>query len=228
MKKLLFAIFAHPDDEAFGPSGTLLLETQSGTELHLVTLTSGQAGANPDNYADIGAVRLDEWRQAAKLLGAATTRCLGYIDGNLCNKLLPDIQRRIIHLVHTTIARHKEPFEIEFMTMDDNGITGHVDHTVASRAATFAFEMLRAEGLPVTRLRYACVPRELFPAPNIDWIFMPAGRLPEEIDEVVDAREVFETVERIIRCHHTQRHDGETHLALRGQQVAVNHFIVKT
>ena len=37
MKKIIFGIFAHPDDEAFGPSGTLLLETRSGTELHLIT-----------------------------------------------------------------------------------------------------------------------------------------------------------------------------------------------
>ena len=44
MKRVIFGIFAHPDDEAFGPSGTLLMETKAGTELHLITLTLGEAG----------------------------------------------------------------------------------------------------------------------------------------------------------------------------------------
>ncbi len=55
MTKHLFAVFAHPDDEAFGPSGTLLAETDAGTVLHLVLLTSGEHGINPghDNLASV-------------------------------------------------------------------------------------------------------------------------------------------------------------------------------
>lgn len=228
MKKHLFAIFAHPDDEAFGPSGTLVLEAQSGTEVHLITLTSGQAGANPDAHRDLGAVRLTEWHAAASLIGATTTHHLGYKDGDLCNQTLLDIQEDLSLFIQGVISEQQETVEIELMTMDDNGITGHIDHTVASRATSFVFETLRKKGLPLTRLRYYCVPYELFPSSNTDWIYMPAGRGPEEINEVVDARNVFEKVAQIIRCHHTQRHDGEAHLAMRGEQVAINHFIVKT
>ena len=62
MKKFLFAIFAHPDDEAFGPSGTLVLEAQSGAELHLVTLTPGQNGQNPDHHPQLSTDTPESWR----------------------------------------------------------------------------------------------------------------------------------------------------------------------
>lgn len=229
MKKLLFAIFAHPDDEAFGPSGTLVLEAQSGTELHLVTLTSGQSGQNPDEHEDLGMVRLVEWRKAAKLMGASATYHMGYQDGQLCNNVLVEIQSRLIKIVKEVVSQHDEECEIEFMTIDDNGITGHIDHTVASRAATFTFHTLKeVEKLPLTRIRYVCAPRDVFTTHNIDWIYMPAGRAPEEIDEIIDAREVLDIVEQIIRCHHTQRTDAETHLHARGDAVAINHFIVRS
>lgn len=228
MKKLLFAIFAHPDDEAFGPSGTLVLEARSGTELHLVTLTSGQTGQNPDGHEDLGVVRLIEWHKAAKLMGAAKTHYLGYRDGQLCNNVLVEIQARLIKIVKEVVSQQDEPCEVEFMTIDDNGITGHIDHTVASRAATFAFYTLKETGnLPLTRIRYVCAPQDAFPTHNIDWIYMPAGRTPEEIDEVVDAREVLDTVRQIIRYHHTQRADAEAHLSARADAVAINHFIVR-
>ncbi|MFZ2494806.1 MAG: PIG-L family deacetylase [Candidatus Saccharimonadales bacterium] len=65
MKKVIFGIFAHPDDEAFGPAGTLIQEVQNGSEVHLITLTAGQAGSNPDNHEDPGAIRLKEWKNPA-------------------------------------------------------------------------------------------------------------------------------------------------------------------
>lgn len=227
MQKILFAVFAHPDDEAFGPSGTLVLETRAGTELHLVTLTCGQAGQNPDQVDDLGAVRLGEWQQAAKLMGAARTYHLDYHDGQLCNQTLIDAQARVVELIRDVAAQHDEPYEIELMTIDDNGITGHIDHTVASRAASYAYYSLKADGLPLSRIRYICAPHQVFAAPNTSWIYMPAGRTPAEIDEIIDARSVLDTVHEIIRCHHTQRGDAEALLAARGDDVAVNHFMVR-
>lgn len=227
MKKLLFAIFAHPDDEAFGPSGTLVLEARSGAELHMVTLTDGAAGINSESHIELGSVRLAEWHTAAELIGATGTHHLGYDDGCLCNQTMIDAQERILALVRGIVAEAGD-CEIEFMTIDDNGITGHIDHTVASRAATYAYHTLKDEGAPLTRIRYACASRDMFPAPNTNWIYMPAGRTTEEIDETIDAREVLDTVRDIMRCHHTQRHDAEAHLRAHGDRVAINHFIVRS
>lgn len=227
MKKLLFAIFAHPDDEAFGPSGTLVLEARAGTEIHLVTLTNGAAGINSEQHIELGSVRLAEWHAAAELIGAKGTHHLGYDDGCLCNQTMIDSQERILALVRGIVDENND-CEIEFMTIDDNGITGHIDHTVASRAATYAFYTLKEEKLPLTRIRYACVSRDMFPDRNTNWIYMPAGRTPEEIDEVVDASEVLETIKDIMRCHHTQRQDAEAHLEAHGERVAINHFIVRS
>lgn len=227
MKKLLFAIFAHPDDEAFGPSGTLVLEAKSGTEIHLVTLTNGAAGINSEDHIELGSVRLAEWHAAAELIGAIGTHHLGYDDGCLCNQTMIEAQERILALVRG-IADATDDYEIEFMTIDDNGITGHIDHTVASRAATYAYYTLKDEGLPLSRIRYACVSRNMFPTYNTNWIYMPAGRAPQEIDETVDAREVLDTVRDIMRCHHTQRQDAEAHLIALGDGVAINHFIVRS
>lgn len=228
MRKLLLGIFAHPDDEAFGPSGTLVLETRNGTELHLATLTCGEAGQNPDHVENLGDIRLAEWQAAAQLMGAATTHHLGYRDGTLSNTSLVEIQDRIVAIIRDIAASQTEHFTLELMTLDDNGITGHIDHTVASRAATYAFHKLKNEGLPLTRIRYICAPREQFPAPTTDWLFMPAGREPAEIDEVVDAREVLDTVHDIVRCHRSQRQDGEAHVTRMGDAIAINHFIVRS
>lgn len=228
MKKLLFAIFAHPDDEAFGPSGTLVLETRNGTELHLITLTNGAAGINSESHIELGSVRLAEWHAAAELIGATATHHLGYDDGCLCNQTMIEAQQRIAQIVRDNAKRYGNGCEIEFMTIDDNGITGHIDHTVASRAATHAFYTLKDAKLPLTRIRYACVSQDMFPRRNTDWIYMPAGHTADEIDETIDAREVLSIVRDIIRCHHSQRHDGEAHLAAHGDKVAINHFIVRS
>ncbi len=49
-KLTLMAVFAHPDDEAFGTGGTLTKYTTEGCDVYLVTATRGEAGeiAEPD------------------------------------------------------------------------------------------------------------------------------------------------------------------------------------
>ena len=225
MKKILIGIFAHPDDEAFGPSGTLYLETQAGTELHLITLTAGEAGMNPDNVADLADTRLQEWHAAGALIGAHDMHHLGYKDGTLCNLDHLTITDEIMRITEDA-ADGESDVEIEFMSMDLNGVTGHIDHIVAARSACLAFYRLRNNGLPMTRLRLACVPGADDSTVNTDFVFMEAGRKPHEITETIDAREHIEHVYEIMRCHYTQRSDGETHIERHGDNVAVNHFIV--
>jgi LmbE family N-acetylglucosaminyl deacetylase len=228
VKKIIFGIFAHPDDEAFGPSGTLLMETRSGTELHLITLTVGDAGTNPDNHDDLGAVRLQEWQTAGKLMGASSMEFLGYKDGQLNNENLIEVGHKIVEFVKQTIASAGSDTEIEFMTSDLNGITGHIDHIVAARAACWAFYRLKADDKRFTRIRLTCVPRQMLPTNNTHWLFMEPGRLADEIGEVIDARHLHDEIIAIMRTHHTQRGDGENHIKQRGDDIGLNSFIIKT
>lgn len=228
MKKILFGIFAHPDDEAFGPAGTLLGETKNGTDLHLVSLTAGENGMNPDNHKDLAAVRLEEWRHAGALLGATRLHHLGYTDGMLGNIAFLEIVERIEALVRDVLAHKDAQAEVEFMSMDTNGVTGHIDHIVASRAAHYVFYKLKQAGLPLTRLRLSCIPRaQTGDDPNLDFVFMEPGRTSEEIDEVVHTQAYLDEIYAVMRAHHTQRHDGETHIRTLGQEIATNYFIVK-
>lgn len=226
MKKILFGIFAHPDDEAFGPVATLLKEVDEGTELHLIVLTAGENGTNPDNLPNLGEVRLQEWRAAGELIGAASMHHLGYTDGTLGNLNHVEITGRVIELVKQTVADH-EDIEIEFMSLDLNGYTGHVDHIVAARSACLAFYRLREQGLAMKQTRLFCWTRDNQPNINIDYVYMEPGRTAEEIDQTVDASVYLTKVHDVMRTHATQRNDYEWMVAKRGDLLAINHFIIK-
>lgn len=226
MKKIIIGIFAHPDDEAFGVSPTLIKEHHEGAEIHLITLTSGEHGANPDNSPTLGEIRLAEWRRGGELIGATSMHYLGYEDGCLCNDRLLAIASKLHEII--SAALQKSDLPIELMSFDFNGISGHIDHIVAARAAALVFYQLKVDYPErMTQLRLRCIPRSLIPKSNIDWLYMDAGRMDDEIDEVIDAREHHETIVEVIRAHHSQRGDGETHIARYGADLGINHFMVK-
>lgn len=229
MKKIIFGIFAHPDDEAFGPAGALLKAVREGAELHLVTLTAGQAGTNSEDHADLGEVRLKEWTAAGELIGATKMYHLGLEDGKLDNQTMIVAQAKIEQLVRTVIAENNNTdIEIEFITIDLNGLTGHIDHIVAARAASFVFYGLKNSGYPLTNIRYACMSDARSPAVDTSWLFMEPGRSLAQINETIDASEYLDEIKQIIHCHYTQRHDGQSHLDALGIEIAINHFIVRS
>ncbi|MEO5950765.1 MAG: PIG-L deacetylase family protein [Candidatus Saccharimonadales bacterium] len=227
MKKIIFGIFAHPDDEAFGPSGTLLLETKAGTELHLISLTAGQNGTNPNNLNNLKEVRLQEWEEAARLIGATKTYHLGFIDGHLDNIAMIEASKQIEDIIHATVTDNDQ-VEVEFMTIDPNGISGHIDHIVASRAASFVFFRQKVADTRFTRIRYACISEIQNPTIRTDWLYMDAGRTQAEITETVDARSLKEEITAIMRCHVTQTSDCEAALSRMGANLGINHFITKS
>jgi LmbE family N-acetylglucosaminyl deacetylase len=228
MKKIIFGIFAHPDDEAFGPAGTLLLETKSGTDLHLFSLTAGDAGTNPDGVSDLATVREKEWREAGRLIGANSMELFGYKDGQLNNQIMIEAAERIIALATETIKDEAMDVEVEFMTLDLNGYTGHIDLIVAARAACLAFYRLKKTDTRFTRIRFACLPNTLYPTANTDWIYMEAGRTASEINETIDARSLQDEILSIMKAHYSQRGDAESAIKSQGENLGLNYFIVKT
>lgn len=228
MKKLIFGIFAHPDDEAFGPSGTLMKEIDEGADVHLITLTTGQAGMNPDNHADLGSVREQEWRKAGELIGATQLHALGFEDGHLDNIAMQAACRQIEAIIDETLTHYAEPLEIELISMDTNGISGHIDHIVAGRSACWVFYRHKATDSRFTRLRLACISAEQLPQANTAWLYMDAGRRADEIGETVDARAYHDRIVAVMRAHHTQRSDAETHFERRGDSLGLNSFLVLT
>lgn len=227
MKKIIFGIFAHPDDEAIGPAGTLLLEAKAGTEIHLITLTAGESGMNPDNHADLGAVRLEEWHRAGSLIGATTMQHLGYEDGKLGNQTMLEIAEKIEGSVRSVLAETIEDTEVEFIAFDLNGLTGHIDHIVASRAACLVYYRLKPHEPRLERIRLFCLPRETHPDPDVSWVYMEPGRGKGEIGVTVDARELRDEIIGIVRTHHTQRSDGERHIEHSGDTLGLEHFVIK-
>lgn len=228
MKKCLFAIFAHPDDEAFGAGGSLLLEATRATDIHLVSLTLGEAGSNPDQHADLKAVREHEWQHAGRLLRAKTMRHLGYSDGKLSNTDMIQIGHQLVEHISTILTDLPNDTEVELLTNDTNGITGHIDHIVAARATCWAYYRLKRQDVRITRLRLLCLPRSQASTTTTDWLYMEPGRTTKEIDEVVDARAYHDEIVSLMRAHHSQRADCEYHLQTRGTDLGLNYFKVIT
>ena len=77
----ILALFAHPDDEAFGSGGTLAGLVRKGHRLTVVCVTNGDVGeisdpalATPEN---LWQVRQEELRQAMAVTGIQDVRFLG-------------------------------------------------------------------------------------------------------------------------------------------------------
>ena len=223
MKKHLVAVFAHPDDEAFGPSGTLLSETAAGTKLHLVLLTAGEAGKNTQG-GDLAKQRLAEWHTSAQLLGASSQHFLGYHDGQLNNHHMQAIADKIIDIV---ASQTTEAEEVELMSFEFGGITGHIDHIVASRAAAAAFYKLKPIDNRLTNLRLFCLPEKLSSQPNNQWIFAEKGYPEEQIDQIVDARHLSDQINAVIDAHLSQSEDAAYVRRLYGEDFGMNWFIVR-
>jgi LmbE family N-acetylglucosaminyl deacetylase len=228
MTKIIFGIFAHPDDEAFGPSGALIKAVHEGAELHLITLTSGDAGMNPDEVADLGTVRLQEWQAAGKLLRAKSMHHLGYKDGHLDNLAMIEIGDKILELVRNTLNTTPAETEVDFITLDLNGLTGHIDHIVAARATSFAFYKLKKADSRLKKIWFSCLTEANYPTLDTGWIFREKGRSPSEITDTIDAREFKAEITAIASCHQTQRQDLEHFLKTAGDNLGINYFIVRS
>lgn len=132
----LLCVTAHPDDEAGGFGGSLLLYAERNVQTHVVCLTDGQAASNRGSAgsgAELGAIRRREFAAACALLGVQWNEIVGLPDGQLDHQPFADV---VGHLVRR-IREIRPHVMLTFGT--EGAITAHPDHSMASLFATAAF-----------------------------------------------------------------------------------------
>jgi N-acetyl-1-D-myo-inositol-2-amino-2-deoxy-alpha-D-glucopyranoside deacetylase len=200
----LLAIYAHPDDEAFGAAGTFATFTDRGGAVTLVCATRGEAGeisdpalSTPDR---LGAVREAELHAAMSHLGVSDIRFLDYRDSgmagtdenaNPANFVNADNETVVNTLVG--IMREIEPDIV--LTFGVDGVYGHPDHIKAHHTATEATRRYAAErGGAGPALYYNAVPRERIQAMAERTTGPFVGMTPEQIAQLGTPSALITTV----------------------------------
>lgn len=164
---------AHPDDESFGPGGTLARYAAEGVKVHLICATRGEAGGS--DLADLGACedlacrREKELRCAASVLGLADVVLLGYRDSGMAgspeNEHPNSFMRAGIDQVAGRILDIIEGLRPQvILTSDPYGGYGHPDHIAMHRATARAWELARSrmpEAERPNKLYYSTFPRTM-------------------------------------------------------------------
>lgn len=145
----LLACLAHPDDESFGPGGTLALYAQRGVDVHLICATSGEVGTVDPEYMkgfnDVAELRLAELDCAVQALGIHQLHQLGYRDSGmpgtadnqhknaLAAAPLEEVVGKIVEII-----RRVRPQVV--LTFDPVGGYFHPDHIRMHDATVEAFQ----------------------------------------------------------------------------------------
>lgn len=147
LRTLLF-VGAHPDDESFGPGGTLAEYVERGARVYYACATRGEVGsADPEHlagHATPGDMRWAELTAAARELGLAGVIHLGYRDSGmpgspdnghpaaLAAAPLTEVTARLVK-----VLRELKPQVV--LTFDPIGGYRHPDHIAVHQATVQAF-----------------------------------------------------------------------------------------
>jgi len=77
------AVVAHPDDLEYGAASAVARWTDQGKEVVYVLVTSGEAGIDGRDPAEVGPLREAEERAGAAAVGVTTVDFLGHPDGQV-------------------------------------------------------------------------------------------------------------------------------------------------
>jgi LmbE family N-acetylglucosaminyl deacetylase len=219
-KLTMVAIYAHPDDEAFGTGGTLTKYSHEGVDVHLITATLGEAGqvANPELefVQPISVIREQELRCACKHYGIKELHLLGYVDGQ--TTVAP--QREAVFKVVKLLRQIKPQVVITF---GPDGVYGHYDHLAVHRWAAAAVKLAAENECwedagpvhQVSKFYYRALPQQqvdqMIDTMGRDYVSMDGG-VPfpfvgypmDQITTVVDVSKYWMAKLRGIRCHASQ------------------------
>ena len=249
MEHSLLAVYAHPDDEAFGTGGTISRYACEDVKTYLVCATRGEVGEISDpglaTPETLGQVREGELRCAAETMGVAELIFLDYRDSGMAGTdenrdprafINAPADEVIAHLAE--IIRRLRPQVVT--TFEPNGGYGHPDHIAIHRHTVAAFHAAADAqyhpeiGRPwqASRLFYTAIPRSFFiemrqqlealgeDTSDFDRFEDPATGWPD--DQVHVRLDIASTVNskwEALNCHRTQFGPGNLFRRLPEEQV---------
>lgn len=150
----LLGVFAHPDDESFGPGGTLARYAAEGKNVHVIIATDGIAGSVEDaakvaSHETLAQVRSKELSDAAVALAITSIWSLPYRDSGMRNTPANDhpdalVQQPIAILTHEMVDYIQRLQPDVIVTHDPFGGYGHPDHIRVCETVTAAFHLARS------------------------------------------------------------------------------------
>jgi mycothiol S-conjugate amidase len=229
-KPVLLGVFAHPDDESFGPGGTLARYAAEGAEVHIIIATDGIAGSvedgtNVQDHETLAQVRSAELANAIVALGATSVWALSYRDSGMRGS--PDndhpealIRQPVEPLVSEMLGYVDRLRPQVIVTHDPFGGYGHPDHIRVCEAVTAAFYL---SSYP-QKLYYTAFPKRFLKfmvrimplwgmdptaiGRNKDIDLVEISRWETPIHCTIDARDYMEAKERASQAHASQYGGG--------------------
>ena len=212
----MLVVVAHPDDETFGTGSVIANAAAQGARVVVCCATRGEAGVDTSGTTssrdELGTVREQELRAAAKVLGAAEVILLDFADSDMQGDMPADALaavpiERVVEQVAAVIERVQPDVVVGF---DYVALNDHRDHVRIGEAATLAFH--RAAN-PDARLYHWTLVREVMD----EWLAelkkagvldayheMQIGRPAAECTTVVDVMHLYEKRRAAIAEHRTQ------------------------
>lgn len=199
----VLVVTAHPDDVDFGAAGTVAAFTDAGVEVTYCIATSGESGGSDRTMTrvEMAALRQDEQRAAAAVVGVSDVRFLGHPDGMVETTLAlrRDISRVIRQVRPERVLTQSPERNLEFI------FASHPDHLATGEAAVDAVypdarnpfahpELLDIEGL------------EPWTVPEL-WIMGPGG---QDAGVAVDTTSTVERKVAALMCHKSQMPDPDS------------------
>jgi LmbE family N-acetylglucosaminyl deacetylase len=197
----VLVVTAHPDDVDFGSAGAVAAFTDAGLEVTYCIVTNGEAGGSDRSMSrsEMAALRQDEQRAAAAVVGVSDVRFLGHADGRVqaSIELRRDISRVIRQVRPERVVTQSPERNLGFI------YASHPDHLAAGEAALDAVypdarnpfahtELLESEGLEPWTV-------------NELWI-MGTGA-PDGDAVAVDTTDTVERKVSALMCHKSQMPD---------------------
>jgi len=228
----LLLVTAHPDDEAAGFGGTLLLSHERGVETYVICLTAGQAATHrggTKSDEELAARRREEFAASCAHLHVTRGEVIGYPDGKL--------DRQDFHEVTGELTRRVREIRPHVMLTfgTEGGITAHPDHSMASIYATMAFQWAPrtnrykeqlASGMEPWRpqkLYYSAPPFQLADRqPTAPAPYTVSIDIPQYLQRKIEAFRKHTTQAPLFDLFesHLKQHDGKERFHLAARSVA--------
>jgi LmbE family N-acetylglucosaminyl deacetylase len=192
----VLAVTAHPDDVDFACGGTVARLVADGADVALLVATDGQTGGFDATVPRdaMAAIRRQEQQAAAGVLGIASVRFLGLVDG----ELEPTLELR--RAVAREVRRHRPEVVLTWSPERDWDRLpgpGHPDHLAIGEATVRAVYPDARNPFAHTSL----LQDEGLEAWTVEEVWVMAGPQP---DHFVDITDTFDTKIAALRAHESQ------------------------